>query len=181
MNLYLKIAQYLADWAVHEYGGEQPIVFPRRSPERDILELFIKKRPENTPNDILKDANLLVKLPVFRAGKPEDGFNWLPPDACELLVRKMKARLKMQFWEEVHPIAAQGADITQLIYAWMEKHDIEPTEQAWESLRQMYYRKRKEISKNSHKKFREFGRDTEQTTTTPTNFDNLTQSNTDPE
>lgn len=60
--LYIKLEPYIKQWLIYECGGTIPVLFPRNSAERGILELFLEELPENTLPDLPKDENDLAKI-----------------------------------------------------------------------------------------------------------------------
>ena len=46
-------------------------------------------------------------------------------------------------WQELSPLFMHDVQITDIIYAFMDRHGIERTEKNWETIRQMYLRMRK--------------------------------------
>lgn len=151
MNLYLNTHPYLAQWAVNFFGGSSPIVLPKRSPERDVLAFFLKKRPEDLRGDIDPKANLIIQIPYFRDKPAERGYTYLPPKACKLLIRRLKTRLRIQLWEDMHTLDNYQREISSIVWAWMEANGIELTATNWETIRQMYFRMRKATKINENK------------------------------
>lgn len=139
--IYLKLDPYLAQWFVNEMGGE-PVRLPKRSAESDILEFFLKPTPEGILPERKKEGDISIVLPAFKHKDPAH-FNYLPPRAMKALARCISTRFKVQLWQDLHQLHHTESCITDLIYAWMENHGIELTAQNWETLRQMYFRKRK--------------------------------------
>lgn len=45
-TIFLSIEPYLAQWLIHESGGEYPIKLKRGSAEADILEFFLQPQPK---------------------------------------------------------------------------------------------------------------------------------------
>lgn len=147
MNIYLKVVPYLAQWAQNEFGGTMPIDLPKRSPERDVIEHFIQKRPDNLQSDILKNANLVIRIPSFRDKNPERGYTYLPDKARKLLIHRLKVRFNIELMEDLYTLKNSNKEITKIIEAWMEKHGIEDTARNTETIRQIFYRKRKSYEK----------------------------------
>lgn len=139
--VYLKLEPYLAQWFVNEMGGE-PVQLPKRSAEADILEYFLKPTPEGVLPELKQEGDISIILPTFKHKDPAY-FNYLPPRAMLALARCISTRFRVQLWQDLHQLHHTESCITDLIYAWMENHGIDLTEQNWETIRQLYFRKRK--------------------------------------
>lgn len=143
-NIYIKAPDYLADWLRSEMWDdqEQRIVFPRNSAEWTLLSLFISKRPDRSPVDVAADGLLPVKVPTL-PGKNPAVHNYLSDAGKLALVNTIKRRFKKMMWDELHVIKPDEVQITDIVYAFMEKHGISNNEKNWETIRQMYFRMRK--------------------------------------
>ncbi len=139
--IYLKLEPYVAQWFVNEMGGE-PVHLPKRSAESDILEYFLKPTPEGVTPVMKQEGDISIVLPTFKHKDPTY-FNYLQPRAMAALGRCIVTRFRVQLWQDLHQLHHTESCLTELIYAWMEHHGIECTEQNWEAIRQLYFRKRK--------------------------------------
>lgn len=146
--LYIKLEPFVAQWFVHEMGGE-PVQLPKRSSESDIIEYFLSPTPKGVSN-IQEDGCTAVYIPTYKH-KDAKYFNYLPPKALAALSRCITVRFRMQLWQDLHKLHNPYCCLTDLIYAWMELHGIECTESNWEAIRQFYFRKRKIYLKKSKK------------------------------
>jgi hypothetical protein len=145
-TIYLNCPDYLAQWLKHEFWSdeEQRVKFPRGSAEHVIMQLFICKRrcavqpstagllPVEVPQ--VPRMNPSVYCDVTEAGK-------------QTIISTAKRRFKKQMWEELHVIMTHDVQITDLIYAYLEKVGIETNRKNWETVRQMYARMRKVYEK----------------------------------
>lgn len=147
--IYLHLEPYLAEWYLHENENVEPVHLKRGSAESDIVELFLTKLPKDAVPDSEDDANVRIVIPYFRARDPMT-YNYLPPRAKKALAKTIYTRFRVQLWEELHRLENTETFITDLIYAWMEKHGISCSPENCETIRQCYYRKRKTYSKKSH-------------------------------
>lgn len=143
--VYLKLEKYLAEWYIHENGG-QPVVLKKGCAESDILELFLQKQPQDKPVDLGREANVSIRIPSYKWKDPRV-YNYLPPKAKIALAHTIYTRFRVQLWRDLHRLDNTDAPVTDLIYAWMEAHGIEDDGKAWETIRQHYLRKR-----NSYRK-----------------------------
>lgn len=150
--IYLNLESYLAQWYIHECGCTNPVYLVRGSAESDILELFLSKNSDNITVDTGAESNVSIVIPYFK-NKDVRYFNYLPPFGRKALINTIYTRFRVQLWQELHTVDNIGCSITDLVYAWMEKHGIDPNGKNWETIRQMYFRKRKKyIEQNNNKK-----------------------------
>lgn len=139
--IYLPLEDYLAQWFVNEHGGERPVHLLRGSIESKALETYLEKLPEDIEPEVLAPDKLAVRIPTFRTRPPET-YNYLPPRALALLLNIIRNRFDLQLWEELHHFGKIGRRQDELIYAWMEKHRIDPTEKNWNAIAKRYQRQR---------------------------------------
>lgn len=151
--IYLPLEPYVAQWFVHEMGGE-PVRLPRRSAESDIIEYFLSPTPEGELPAKREAGSIVIEIPSYKH-KEAVYFNYLSPKALAALARCITVRFRVQLWQDLHRLHQNPSSLTDLIYAWMEFHGIECTERNWEVIRQFYFRKRKiylrRAKKNSEK------------------------------
>lgn len=138
--IYLELEEYLRQWLVHELGD--PVKVPRGSQESDILELCLTTQPKDAVPDLPAPGKVAIVLPQFR-DKDTRYYNYLPPRGRKALARCIYVRFRVKMWEELHRLDNTEGLLTDMIYAWMEAHGIECCERNWETIRQMYFRKRK--------------------------------------
>lgn len=139
--LYITLEDYLADWFVHDQGGENPVHLTRGSVESKILEVFLTHRPEDQLPDVAADGKLAIVIPSFR-NRPPEVFNYLPQHALTSLLNIIRSRFDVQLWNELHHFGKITSRQDELIYAWMEKHGIAMTEKNWNAIAKRYQRQR---------------------------------------
>lgn len=147
--LYIKLEPYVAQWFVNEMGGE-PVHLPKRSSESEIIEYFLTPTPKNEVPILKEEGSISIVLPTYKHKDPTY-FNYLPPKAMAALARCINVRFRVQLWQDLHKLHNTECRMTDLIYAWMEKHGIDCTESNWEAIRQFYFRKRKIYLKKTKK------------------------------
>ncbi len=138
--IYIDVEPYLSQWFVHEQGGEVPVQLVRGSIESKLLELFLKQRPK----DMLPergDGKLAIAIPTFRH-RPPEVYNYLTPSAKKALLKTLRNRFDLQLFADIHNFGSIGKLQEDIIYAWMEAHDIEATETNWNSIAKRYQRMR---------------------------------------
>lgn len=147
MCFYLSLDDYLAQWFIHEHGGNNPVQLKRGSPESDIVELYISVPPKGHVPERGEPGQTAVLIPHFR-GKDPAYYNYLPPKAAKALVNCIRVRFDVQMWEELHRFGYLGRRKADLVYAWMEKHGIADCEKNWCAITKRYQRKRNTFQQN---------------------------------
>lgn len=157
--LYIPLEDYLAQWFIHEQGGEVPVRLIRGSVESKIMETYLAKRPKELLPDTAGEGKLAIVIPAFRHRPPET-YNFLPRQAVASLLNIIRNRFDVQLWEDLHHFGKIGKRQDYLIYAFMEKHGIEQSEKNWNAVAKRYQRQRniylmRERAKNQYlrKKF----------------------------
>ena len=147
---YLKLEPYLAQWVAHEHGF--PIRFPRGSIENDIIELGLKIRdPEKEPVDLPGEGKYPVVLPFFKF-KDVMTYNHLSDSSKDELVHCLKVRFAIALWNDLFKFGHIGKQKQDLIYAWMDAHDIDDTETNWNAISKIYARKRKSYNQQKRRR-----------------------------
>lgn len=149
--LYIPLEDYLAQWFIHEHGGEVPVRLIRGSVESKILEVFLTHWPEDRLPDTAGDGKLAIVIPSFR-NRPPEVFNYLPQRALSSLLSIIRNRFDIQLWSDLHHFGKISKRQDELIYAWMEKHGIEMTETNWNAIAKRYQRQRNVYSKREWSK-----------------------------
>jgi hypothetical protein len=133
--IHLKVEPYLADWIHNHFGN--PVKLMKDSPESMLLKRFLDKQPIGAIPD---DGNIEIEIPWYKE-KDARVYNYLSPKAKEALVESFDSLFTRNMWSEIGSLENINCKITTVIYAYLEKHNIE--EKHWETIRQKYYRLRK--------------------------------------
>ena len=72
-TIHLDLEPYLAQWFIHEQGGEHPVSLTRGSAESDILELFLTVQPEAIPTRPAP-TDTAIYIPTFKHKDVRDRF-----------------------------------------------------------------------------------------------------------
>lgn len=150
--IYLELEPYLAQWFVHDCGGEQPVVLQKLSVERRVIEVYIQKLPPGVKPDIKDESKVEIVLPENRV-KPPKTYNYLTKMGKDILKRSIRNRFVIQLWNDLHRYGYIGRRRDELIYGWMETHGIELTETNWNSIAKIYLRQHKNyLQRENYKK-----------------------------
>lgn len=147
--LYIPLDPYLAQWFIHDCGGEVPVSLPRGSVESKILEVYLAKPPHDAVPDTGGDGTVAVYIPTFRH-RPAETYNHLPKFALAALLNSIRNRFDIALWNDLHHFGKIGRRQDELIFAWMEKHGIELTEANWNAIAKRYQRQR-DLYLNRHR------------------------------
>lgn len=137
--VYLELEEYLAQWLVNEHGGEVPIEFIRGSAERDILELFLTKRPKGYRPEQVSINMVPIVIPWFKKRDPKY-YHYFDSNAKNALKGCIINRFDVQMWQDLHRFGYIGKQQKDIIYAWMSKHGIDDSH--WDTIAKRYQRKR---------------------------------------
>ena len=152
--VYVRLDAYLAQWLVHEHGT--PVVFPKNSYENDVLEVSLSTKPKNAVDEEPGEGMIPISVPYFKS-KNVRFNNYLPKSGQIALQKSIRQRFVIELWRDLHKFGNIGKQRQELIYAWMEAHEIELTESNWNTIAKIYqrrqdvYRKQKKAS-SEHKK-----------------------------
>ena len=136
---YIKLEPYLAQWLVHEHG-EFPLRFPRGSVENEIIELGLRPMGKKDPPDIPGEGKYPIEIPFFKFRETRNN-NYLSPKAKRQLVSCLKTRFSIALWTDLYRFGNIGKQKQDLIYIWMDTHDIDDTETNWLAISKIYSRK----------------------------------------
>lgn len=144
--IYLKVEPYLAQWLCNAFGN--PIVLPKDTPEIRLIKRFLDKTPSDKKPDMKLDSNVQVVIPWSKEKDPRV-YNYLSPRAKMMLVESFETIFLNNLWTELGDIQNINCSLTNVIYSWLEKHEI--SEEHWETIRQKYYRIRKRFQEKGIK------------------------------
>lgn len=143
LTIHIPLDPYLAQWFIHDCGGEVPVTLGKGSIESKILEIYLSKRPQGMMPDNGGEGKVAVFIPAFRH-RPAEFYNHLPRHAMSALVDAIRNRFDVALWNDLHnfgKITRNRQD--ELIYAFMEKYGIEFSETNWNAIAKRYQRQRK--------------------------------------
>lgn len=139
--IYIKLPPYLAQWFVHEQGGETPVHLRRGSVESLILEHSLRKQPRNLTPELDHTGKVAIVIPSFPRKSPLY-YNHLPLPAQMELRNCIRNRFIIAMWRALHRFEQVGEQQKEAIYNWMNEQHIEDTETNWNAIAKLYQRKR---------------------------------------
>lgn len=147
-TINLKGSDYLTQWLRHEYWNPETarIEFPRGSAPRVVLQTFLRKAPKGYAPTHDPDS-LPIEIPTIKGVNPAS-LNYLPESGRAALMSTCKKLFQNLVWSELHELFTQDVQITDIIYAFMERHGIDNAPRNWEAIRQIYARLRKRTTRN---------------------------------
>ena len=92
-----------------------------------------------------------IVIPRFRH-RPPQTYNYLTNATRNLLLSLIRSRFDYQLWSELHHLSNFGKEQKELIYAWLEKHGIEPEGKNWDSVNKRYRRLKEKYSDRQRSK-----------------------------
>jgi hypothetical protein len=127
MCIYIELEDYLAQWFIHEQGGNLPVQLTRGSVESKILEVYLTALPEGELPQCSGEGKVAIAIPSFRNRPP---------------LNIIRNRFDIQLWKDLHQFGHISKRQDELIYAWMEKHGITINETNWNAIAKRYQRQR---------------------------------------
>ena len=142
-SVYINPPEYLAQWLRHDFwdAESERVSFPRGSAPRAVLASLLRKAPSPLIRNIGENC-LPIEVPTFKGINPAT-FNYLSPTGQTALISSCKKLFQATLYNELHELFAHDVQITDIIYEFMDRHGISPSERNWETIRQMYLRMRK--------------------------------------
>lgn len=137
--IYLELEPYLAQWLIHEAGGQLPVKFRKLSVENRMLSTFLIAMPHNAAPDLPTETSVPIAIPAYRGGDPTV-YNYLPVSAKHSLKERIRDRFIIALWTDLHSFGNIGKRRDYLIYAWMQKHGIEEDETNFNTIAKIYQR-----------------------------------------
>ncbi len=152
MNLYLSLPAYLSQWWLNDTGGGNIAIIKKGSLEAKVLKCLLSKRPVNVPPVLYFEGCTTVRLPQFRNLDTET-YCWLSEHGTRALVSAITSRFDFALWQDLGLLYDNTMLKQDLIYAWLEKNDIELTETNYNAVLKRYDRLRnQERSRQSRRR-----------------------------
>lgn len=143
-TIFISLEPYLAQWLIHESGGEVPVPIKRGSAESDILELYLKPQPR-TPGYVPQvrpaEGQIAIALPWFKY-KDIRTYNYLDEDGERRLRSCIRTRFMVMLWKDLMTVAKSVRRTDETIIEWMTAHGIEYDDRNWNTIAKILQRKR---------------------------------------
>ena len=114
--LYIKLEPYIKQWLIYECGGTIPVLFPRNSVERGILELFLEELPENTLPDLPKDEDDLTPRTRENISLEELQSSWMAKMHDNCVFISAKKQINIDTLKELLYAKAKEIHLTRFPY-----------------------------------------------------------------
>lgn len=150
--IYLKMEPYLRQWFIHENGGVEPVRLRRGTPESNIFQAFIGKKPEDW-SSVPEEGCVAIIVPQYIGLDPEY-WCYLPPRAKQTLYNCIKSSFDVQLFKELNGVMERRVLLRDIIDSYMEKHGIEDTETNWNALAKIFMRKRENYLRNVRRRLK---------------------------
>lgn len=143
-NVYLTLPDYLAQWLRHDYWAAESrrVEFPRGSLPRVVLRSVLRPQPPSHQPGPQPEGTVAIEVPTFRGINPAV-CNYLSARGAAALTDALRTLFKRLLVDELCPLFDHEVQISNVIYDFLDRHGIEPTEKNWETVRQMYQRLRR--------------------------------------
>lgn len=139
--IYVDLPKYLDQWLTNRLGN--PVVFPPGSPQNAVIRTYIRKKFPGESVDIRKDGQTAIAIPDSVA-KPPESYNFMGDRGKMAVVETIRDLFKRALWCDISQIEKSPCGLNKLIAAWCEMNGIDIDR--IESVRQIYYRIRKEYA-----------------------------------
>lgn len=143
-TVFLTLEPYLAQWLIHEGGGEYPIRIKRGSAEADLLEMFLKpqpKDPDYRPQTKPLPGQVEIVLPYFKH-KDIRTYNYLSPRGEICLHACIRNRFKVKLCKELHTVGNVVKRNDVAISEWMAANGIQDDDTNWNTIAKILQRNR---------------------------------------
>lgn len=154
--LYVMLPDYLSDWLFNQFGDKEfnHIVFPRSSVEHKIIKIFLTTKPKDLQPDLIHCGMTKILIPYF-TGRDPCYYNFLPKKAIGILIKTIQDRFDVELWSYMSNFIKSSSLKEDLIYAWMERNNINETEKNFNAIVKRYDRLRMAYrNRERQKKFR---------------------------
>lgn len=138
LTIQIRLERYIREWLTFHLGN--PVRFPERSYENELLHRFLSKRPAEVPPLSSDDDCVAIVITDCRYRKPEF-YNYIGHDGRRALASAIDGLFKLQLWTECAPLLQSKGELNKGIDAWCARNGI--SLDAREAVRQKFYRIRK--------------------------------------
>lgn len=134
--VHVKVERYIKQWLEHSLGN--PVRFPSRSYESELLRRSLRKRPRtSSPVAVIDPCSVAVVIPDDDYKRPEY-YNYLGFHGQRALQSAIDGLFRLSLWSECAPLIHSSRELNRGIDAWCGAHGIELD--CREAVRQKFYR-----------------------------------------
>lgn len=141
ITLSIPCEAYLSQWFLNDSGGSSPIRLRKFSPEHHLLRVLLvnknlsdlSREMSARPGSIVgqtqcaHNPEIEIIIPSFK-GMPPEIYNHITPRGEKLFTDILRKRFDLELFQDMIPVLQYAPRRDELIWAWMESHNIELTE-----------------------------------------------------
>ena len=154
IRVHIKVERYIKEWLIFHFGN--PVRFPDRSFENEVLHRMLTRRPPNEPPELPSDDTVSIVITDNKHRRPEF-YNHLGFHGQRTIVSAIDGLFRISLWSGCFPLIHSKGELNKGIDLWCEQNGI--SLDAREAVRQKFYRLRKQyhekgviVGKIYHKK-----------------------------
>lgn len=136
--VYVKVERYIQEWLEFHLGN--PVRFPVRSYENELLHRHLGKRPCGQPPEKREDNMVAIVITDCDHSRPEF-YNYLGHRGKRAIVSAIDALFRLDLWSGCAPLLHSNTELNRGIDKWCADNGI--SLDAREAVRQKFYRIRK--------------------------------------
>lgn len=138
IQVYVKVERYIQEWLEFHLGN--PVRFPVRSYENELLHRHLGKRPCGLPPEKREDNMVAIVITDCDHSRPEF-YNYLGHRGKRAIVSAIDALFRLDLWSGCAPLLHSTTELNKGIDKWCADNGI--SLDAREAVRQKFYRIRK--------------------------------------
>lgn len=138
IRVYVKVERYIKEWLEFHLGN--PVRFPDRSYENELLHAYLSKRPCDLPPAKPQGCFVSIVITDSLHRKPEF-YNYLGSRGQRAVASAIDALFRLDMWSGCAPLLHSSKEINKGIDEWCACNGI--SLDAREAVRQKFYRIRK--------------------------------------
>lgn len=147
-QVFLKLEPFLAQWFIHDQGGDNPVELTRGSMESMMLEIYLVPRPDGVREQLEPwSGEVAIRVPSFK-NKNTKVFNYLTERGRIALKGCIRKRFVIELWQDLFRFENLELRLDEQIFAWMEAHGIDCNDTNYNSIAKIYLRQRKTYRQN---------------------------------
>lgn len=138
IQVYVKVPRYIKEWLVFHLG--EPVRFPQRSYENELLHRHLDKRPEGIIPDKPAEDMVAIVITDCDHRRPEY-YNYLGQRGRRAILSAIDALFRLDLWSGCAPLLHSKHEINRGIDQWCADNGI--SLDGREAVRQKFYRIRR--------------------------------------